>query len=355
MTTPPSYPGVFVSETASDVFFIAASSSAVPIIAAPTATVLADSKEWAGKFGSMTEYLAGTVFSNADPVHVALRAYFENGGAPCYVCKFDKIIGNIGHMPDATLVVAAGQSLGLTKANLQSNKLFAILDANDGAAALTALPAASSLPGEDYAAAYYPWLQAPWSVDAHAVPPSAAVAGAYCANDRDKGVWNTPANVALANLKPKFPVNDTLNAAFVPDTGFSINPIRNFIGRASVIWGGRTLSTNAAWRYISVRRFFLSVERDVQASINSFTFRPNNAHTWELTRGAIDNYLRAIWKAGGLMGAKETDAYWVAVGLGSTMTQDDIDKGIMKVQVGLAAVRPAEFIIIEFSQQVGQG
>ncbi|AZC38231.1 phage tail sheath family protein [Pseudomonas chlororaphis] len=183
------------------------------------------------------------------------------------------------------------------------------------------------------------------------LPPSAAVAGAYAGTDASRGVWKAPANVALNNATPVKVVTD-VDQGVMNDKG--INAIRNFTGKGTLIWGARTLDKTDAWRYVPVRRLFNSVERDIKRAMQLAVFEPNSQPTWETVRSAIDHYLYGLWQQGALSGSKASEAYFVQIGQGVTMTDDDINQGKMIVKVGMAAVRPAEFIILQFTQNVGQ-
>ncbi|MBS9440734.1 phage tail sheath family protein [Photorhabdus heterorhabditis] len=183
------------------------------------------------------------------------------------------------------------------------------------------------------------------------LPPSAAVAGAYAATDASRGVWKAPANLALNNAKPSVAITDTAQGT-MNDAG--INIIRAFTGKGTLIWGARTLDQTDNWRYIPVRRLFNAAERDIKKAMQFAVFEPNSQPTWKRVQTAIDNYLYQLWQQGALAGNKPQEAYFVQIGKDITMTDDDIKQGKMIVKVGMAAVRPAEFIILQFSQNVAQ-
>lgn len=190
------------------------------------------------------------------------------------------------------------------------------------------------------------------------LPPSSLMAGVYAKVDRDKGVWKAPANVALQGAsKPIAAVSDKLQDKMNVDenTGKSINAIREFAGKGVLVWGARTLAgNNNEWRYISVRRLFITVEESVKKATSQFVFENNDSKTWVKVSSMIRSYLDGLWKDGALMGASAEDAFFVQVGLGTTMTEQDVLKGKMIVRIGLAAVRPAEFITLEFSHFLNQ-
>lgn len=190
------------------------------------------------------------------------------------------------------------------------------------------------------------------------MPPSGAVVGVYAATDRTRGVWKAPANVALANVvspDTAFTASelDALNVDAV--SGKSINAIRAFTGKGTLIFGARTLAGNDnEWRYVSVRRFFNMVEESTKKATEPFVFEPNDANTWVRVQGMIENFLTTLWRQGALQGAKPEHAFYVAVGLNKTMTALDILEGRMIVEIGMAVVRPAEFIILRFSHKMAE-
>ncbi|NIJ20904.1 hypothetical protein FHS95_002596 [Sphingomonas naasensis] len=187
------------------------------------------------------------------------------------------------------------------------------------------------------------------------LPTSGAIAGVWATNDSSRGVWNAPANVGIATMvMPKLPIagddQDDLN---VPVQGIAINAIRTFQGRGSLIWGARTLdSLSNDWRYIQVRRTMIYVEQSVKQALDAMVFRPNTAQTWVTVVSMIESFLHGLWASGGLMGSSPAQAYNVVAGLGSTMTPDDVLNGVMRVQVTLQMVHPAEFIELTFKQQM---
>lgn len=191
------------------------------------------------------------------------------------------------------------------------------------------------------------------------LPASSAVVGKYAQVDDTRGVWKAPANVGIDYaVGPEIIIShkaqESLNVDVV--SGKSINVIRSFPGRGpAIIWGARTLAGNDnEWRYISVRRFFNMVEESTKNSTEQFVFEPNDRNTWIRVKSMIENYLTQQWKAGALMGTTTREAYFVKVGLNETMTELDVWEGRMIVEIGLAVVRPAEFIILRFMHKMLQ-
>jgi uncharacterized protein len=185
------------------------------------------------------------------------------------------------------------------------------------------------------------------------LPASAAMAGVYTSVDSSRGVWKAPANVSLAavisaSIHISKDEQEDLN---VPFSGKFICVIRNFLGKGTLVWGARTLNGNdMEWRYISVRRTGIMIEQSIKLALSIFVFEPNDANTWVTVKSMVENFLTNLWIQGCLNGAKPEYAFFVNIGLGSTMTSNDILEGRMLLSVGVAMVRPAEFIIINFEQ-----
>lgn len=190
------------------------------------------------------------------------------------------------------------------------------------------------------------------------LPPSAAIAGVYAQVDADRGVWKAPANVSLAAVvRPVITFTQAAleNLNVDPTAGKSINAIRSFTGKGTLVWGARTLAGNDnEWRYVNVRRFFIFAEESIRKATEQFVFEPNDANTWVKVQAMVENFLTTQWRAGALQGVKPEHAFYVAVGLGRTMTALDILEGRMIVEIGMAVVRPAEFIILRFSHKMAE-
>jgi phage tail sheath protein FI len=189
------------------------------------------------------------------------------------------------------------------------------------------------------------------------LPASPAVAGVYAQVDNTRGVWKAPANVNINYaVAPDITITHEDQEDLNVDTksGKSVNVIRNFPGRGpAMIWGARTLAGNDnEWRYVPVRRFFNMVEESTKNATEQFVFEPNDLNTWTRVKSMILNYLTQQWKAGALQGTTTQEAFYVHVGLNETMTYQDILEGRMIVEIGMAVVRPAEFIILRFMHKM---
>lgn len=187
------------------------------------------------------------------------------------------------------------------------------------------------------------------------LPPAAALAGVYTLVDNTRGVWKAPANVSLAGvIGPAVPLSSEqqqdLNAA---TNGKSVNAIRSFVGEGVLVWGARTLDGNSLdGRYVNVRRTLIMLEQSIRLAAKACVFEPNTAATWTTVTSMVTHFLTAVWKRGGLAGATPEDAFSVRVGLGETMTAEDVLEGVMRVTVLVALVRPAEFNELTFQQQM---
>jgi hypothetical protein len=338
-----SYPGVYINEYATPTFTIRANNTTVPIIGLtdwPTGP--------AQKINSFPDFISHADISDLD--RYDMRAYFECGGAPCYVVSKNNFLSEAPKYNDINLLVTGrNNTLSSDIAALcePGAGLFAILEQAPNE--ITDGNATNSLPETPFAAVYYPWLLAPWTNDW--IPSSIVMAALYCVSDRTRGVWKAPANIALpAGYQPLYSVTDDLQGQY--NSGKALNMIRKIGDCGVLVWGARTLEDSDDWRYISVRRLFNSAERDIQTALQTMVFEPNNQPTWEKVRSAINNYLYSLWRQSALTGATQQEAYFVNIGKGITMADDDIAQGKMIVDVGMAVTRPAEFIILQFTQNV---
>ena len=188
------------------------------------------------------------------------------------------------------------------------------------------------------------------------LPPASAIAGIYALTDRTRGVWKAPANVSLNYVVgPTIKISSSAQEDLNVDAtgGKSINAIRSFTGKGILVWGARTLDGSSnEWRYVPVRRLFIMIEESAKKASYFAVFEPNDAATWLKVKGMIESFLYGLWQQGALAGPTSKAAYYVNVGLGTTMTQQDILEGRMIVEIGIAAVRPAEFVILRFSHKL---
>ena len=186
------------------------------------------------------------------------------------------------------------------------------------------------------------------------LPPSAAMAGAYTMVDNSASVAKSPANISLGSIvSPAVNINnDNQEDLNLPLNGKAVNAIRSFQGKGVLVWGARTLEGNSKdFRYISVRRTMTFLEQSIKFAAESYVFSPNNATTWSSLTATVKSFLTNQWVGGLLAGGSPEDAFEIQIGLGQTMTANDILDGVLKMTIKLAITRPAEFIVITFEQQ----
>jgi uncharacterized protein len=204
-----------------------------------------------------------------------------------------------------------------------------------------------------YAALYYPWIKVenPIGVNGNAevyIPPSGHVAGVWARTDETRGVWKAPANDTIRGvLDIERTITQNEQGLLNP---IGINCIRPFGTRGIRIWGARTLSSDTDWRYINVRRLFNMIEATILEGTQYAVFEPNDQTLWEGVKRTLNGFLRGLWSAGALFGATADQAFYVKCDA-ETNPPQSIDEGKLVVEVGIAPVKPAEFIVFRISQQ----
>ncbi|WP_017349785.1 phage tail sheath C-terminal domain-containing protein [Pantoea sp. A4] len=348
--------------------------------------------------GSPTKVIATHLYDNSA---AAVASYFSNGGGACYLLALSASDGKTelekatAELDEVSLYVP----LNASAQDLVKDSIAAIQQHNPQSlfiahAAFTSdtPPAGPVMPDNEFSASYTPelklesnlnvvnesgiflgnkllsdWRDSPMTVATYHIvkanlalapldfsavssltlSPVAAVAGAYCTTERNRGVWKAAANVSLVGVTPVHNISAREHGDL---NGVGVNAILWSSQKGTSIMGARTSAnpdiTN--WRYVPVRLLFNTVERDVSAMLAPIIFQPNSAPTWQAVVAGISNYLHGIWKRGGLFGNSPEEAYRVQIAL-----QDgDIDNGILRVRVSLAALRPVEFIDLEFTQEL---
>ena len=231
---------------------------------------------------------------------------------------------------------------------------FAILDVPMDLKKTNDVSAFRDMYDSTYAAMYHPWLQ---MFDAGAkrtdyFPPSGAMAGIYARSDNSRGVHKAPANEVVrgcTGLSCNYNVGeqDILNP-------IGVNLIRALPGQGIRVWGARTISSNGLWKYVNVRRLFIYIEESIKANTNWVVFEPNSETLWSRVTRTIETFLATCWRDGALAGSSPEQAFFVECGP-TTMTQDDIDNGRLICQIGIAPVKPAEFVIFRITQKTATG
>jgi phage tail sheath protein FI len=320
-------------------------------------------------------------------LHAALRAFFDQGGrraivlpvGPCDGASADPApllagLERIGRENGPSLLLAP-DALRLSRDDyhavvqamlaqcIRLKDRIAILDVHGGddpaarsvagsAPLLAAFRAAIAPLGgaRAFGAAYYPWL-----VDSAgaALPVAPAVAGIIARTDIERGVWKAPAGIEASVRASDVAVRYTdrqQQEVGAPANEPAINLIRRLPGKGVVVWGARTLAAEGGeWRYVSVRRLAIFIEQSISQGLQWAVFEPNALPTWQSVRRSVENFMLAIFGDGALQGTTAREAYFVACGVGATMTQVDVDDGRLIVEIGFAPMRPAEFVIIRIT------
>lgn len=205
----------------------------------------------------------------------------------------------------------------------------------------------------EYAAFYAPWIQVSDPVTGAPIvaPPGGHVLGVYARTDTERGVYKAPANeIVRGALDVTKHINDAVQGTLNPR---GVNVIRSFPGRGIRVWGARTLSSNALWKYVSVRRLFIFLERSIYEGTQWVVFEPNDDRLWARVKDTIRLFLRSQWRQGALFGRTEDEAFFITCDR-TTMSQDDILNGRLICEIGIAPVRPAEFVVFRVFQQTAE-
>lgn len=251
---------------------------------------------------------------------------------------------------------------GVTDSNVQLNLVahcenlasrFAVLDMPQDCIKVDDVIAHRNIVDSTYSAMYHPWLEVYDPLDKKNViiPPSGSVMGIYSRTDNTKGVHKAPANeVVRACTGLSIPFNKGEQDILNPK---GVNLIRSFPGQGIRVWGARTTSSDPSWKYINVRRLFIFIEESIKANTNWVVFEPNTPELWDRVQRTINGFLTSLWRSGALAGTSESEAFFCNVD-NTTMTKDDIDNGRLICVIGVAPVKPAEFVIFRISQKTGE-
>ena len=309
----------------------------------------------------------------------AVIGFFENGGTRCYVVRADpnkdretalkESLEALAPVDDLDLVaVPDGMTLRLPNQQLDRDAVIRVQRAvlkhcathGDRLAILAALPGQSTQSVKNQreqitanqkeplnGALYYPWLK---NAEGRLVPPCGHVAGIFARRDRDRGVFKAPANEEIRDtLDLEVSVDNVIQAQLNPE---GINCLRAFPGRGIRVWGARTLSRDANWRYVSVRRLFLTLGRWLERNLSWATFEPNSPQLWVRIQREVSAYLTQLWQAGALQGQTPEQAFYVKCDA-ETNPPEGREAGQVVTEIGLAAGSPAEFIIVRIIHRAG--
>lgn len=230
---------------------------------------------------------------------------------------------------------------------------FAVIDSDRDVSDVNAVDPRTSIVESSYAAFYYPWIQVsdPQSGALKYVPPGGHTLGIYARTDVERGVFKAPANESVRGaVKLRFDISDRDQETLNPR---GVNAIRSFPGRGIRVWGARTLSSNSLWKYVPVRRLFIFLERSIYEGTQWVVFEPNDDRLWARVTDSLRLFLRTQWRNGALFGRTEKEAFFITCDR-TTMSQDDILNGRLVCEIGIAPVRPAEFVIFRIFQNTAE-
>ena len=262
---------------------------------------------------------------------------------------------SILYVPDLHVVAAAGLETLIDDILSHCETLkdrFAVLDVPNDTPDISTLTITSVARPSKYGAIYYPWIKVfdPLTQQQKEIPPGGHVAGIYARSDVERGVHKAPANEVVRGATDlEFQITKEEQGILNPR---GINVIRSFPGRGILVWGARTIILDTLWKYINVRRLFLYIEESIEEGTQWVVFEPNNEQLWGRVRATITQFLTRVWRDGALMGTKAEEAFFVKCDR-TTMTQDDIDNGRLICIIGIAPVKPAEFVIFRIAQFPG--
>lgn len=359
-------PGVYIEEITPAGPIAGAGTSTAALIGTVAGTVANDALNVPVAVTSWSAYTA--VFGGFDTsltLPFAVRGFFENGGTQAYVVPvkdptgLPQALDALTRLGDVSLVAApglvdAGRQATLIAHCESMGDRFAILDgAQDTAPLKSDGPLQKQRGGlssaNGFAALYWPWIVA---VDPTApagspatltLPPSGHVAGVMARSDNQRGVHKAPANELVRGaVDLAYHLNDTEQGAL---NYANINALRLFPGRPPTVWGARTLTDQAPWRYVNVRRLFSYVEDSILAGVRWAVFEPNNTALWKGLDRSITEFLTRIWQSGALFGRTAKEAFYVKI-------DEELNPpavralGQVIVEIGMAPVRPAEFVVV---------
>lgn len=311
--------------------------------------------------------LLSQTFGTTDGVMVPVTGGTD-GGEPG-IAQFEAALGILQGMEEISIVAAPGysayasaqaiQNALITHAETRRAYRIAVLDTPPGITPGEARELRGKIDSK-YAALYYPWvvvanpLARPGAENIPselALPPSGFVAGIYARNDTERGVYKAPANeVVRSALRFESDVNFAQQEVLNP---IGINCLRYLEGRGYRVWGARTASSDPEWKYVNIRRYFNYLERSIDRGTQWAVFEPNGERLWANIRETVESFLLNEWVSGALLGSSPKEAFFVRCDR-STMTQNDLDNGRLICLIGVAAIKPAEFVIFRIGQTTAE-
>ncbi len=370
----PSYPapGVYIEEIPSSPIITSVSTDITAFVGLTETKPAGEAPPLLHSFSDYQQHYGGFLPESLGQYGVlphAVKSFFENGGIRCYIVSIipedtsnivpDDFLGagiqELEGLQDISIVAVPG----VYDTNIQQGIIdhceamkdrFAILDMPDTVEHVNDLHDHRNLFDSSFAAFYHPWLQAqdPVTGVSRYIPPSGAIAGIYGANDRTRGVHKAPANIPLNGITGlKYELTENEQQELNP---YGINAIRYFPGRGTLVWGARTCSSKDEFKYVNVKRYMLYIHQSIREGTEWVVYEPNNEQLWAKVVQSVDNFLNSEWRNGSLMGTRPDQAYFVKMDR-TTMTANDLAQGKKVMLFGVAAVKPAEFIVSSVVQQ----
>lgn len=319
---------------------------------APVNTIEAPFAAVGGKGDAMIMQLSGGTDGNVAAIGPA--EYIGTDGGPGKRSGIQAFIEN----SDVSLMAVPGVTLPEVQLSLVAHcenmkDRFAVLDMPKDKKKVDELAEYRDMFDSSYCAMYHPWLQIfdPLTKKNIIAPPSGSMLGIYARCDNAIGVHKAPANEVVRACTGLACSYNTAEQDLLNPKG--INLIRSFPGRGIRVWGARTASSNATWKYVNVRRLFIYLEESIRANTNWVVFEPNTEALWGRVKRTVEMFLASCWRSGALAGSSPSEAFFVEIGR-NTMTQDDIDNGRLICMIGVAPVKPAEFVIFKIGQYTSE-
>jgi uncharacterized protein len=371
-----SYPGVYVEEIGAprEIAGVPTATTAfvgfAPMGPTDRPIIVTSTSDYEATFGKI---------SGAQPLSSGVEDFFANGGRRAVILRIgadsgrgraDALTGNAKAKTGLHALARVEEPVGLlvvpdaaylpekdaarvTKAAAtlsEANGIFHIADVPNGISGKghheAAIRWSKTMARSRNMAIYHPWVGGPKKAS-KARPPSGVAAGIYARIDQAQGVWKAPAGQAAAALGVTSLAQTVTPADAEMLQGAGINPIRKIAGAGIVVWGAGTFAATAEsdWKYVNIRRLFLFLQRSIEEGLSWAVFEPNGEPLWGEIRLEISAFLHTAWRAGALQGATPKDAYFVRCDA-TTMTQDDIENGRLIASIGVAPLKPAEFVVI---------
>jgi phage tail sheath protein FI len=381
------HPGVYVEEIHDKTRTIERAPGSIPAFIGATfrgpvgeAVRVRSWDDFVARFGDTGQ--PGGIHDENDHTAMSVSAFYRNGGGETYICRvatdgYSGVYqGALSKLDDVSILLLPGQQWSANGsgndvirqaiAHCESTgRQMVIVDPPANTELVDGRTVANlALPASSYAALYYPWVAIdnplfdaslnPGAPRQLHIPPSSLAAAVWARTDAQRGVWKAPAGreagVVVSGLQ--YAVTSGEQRALNP---LGVNCIRSFPRLGSLLWGARTLASQAdpEWRYVNVRRTAIMIEQSIYRSIQWVVFEPNGTALWSALKSSLKAFMRGLFHDGALQGSSEQQAYFVRCGLGETMSQSDVNLGQVIIELGFAPVKPAEFVILKIQHKTG--